>query len=123
MWRELRAPVEDPHNLQSTQGAKPKTLRQAVVQIVLADVSMSIDNVLGVAGAAREHTAVLVLGLTLSVALMGLASNLLAGVLGKYRWIGFLGLAVILWVALHMIWEGSFQIAEATGYWRAEAPA
>jgi len=90
-----------------------KTLRQAVVQIIVADVSMSLDNVLAVAGAAREHPTVLIFGLALSIALMGLAASLIARLLAKYHWIAWLGLLVILYVALHMIWEGWQDIAAA----------
>ena len=87
-------------------GQGRKTLRQAVTQIIIADVSMSLDNVLAVAGAAREHPTVLIFGLALSIALMGLAASLIARLLARYHWIAWLGLLVILYVALHMIWEG-----------------
>jgi len=93
--------------------APRKTLRQAVVQIIVADVSMSLDNVLAVAGAAREHPTVLIFGLALSIALMGLAASLIARLLARYHWIAWLGLLVILYVALHMIWEGWQDIAAA----------
>ena len=94
-------------------GASRKTLRQAVTQIIIADVSMSLDNVLAVAGAAREHPTVLIFGLALSIALMGLAASLIARLLAKYHWIAWIGLLVILYVALHMIWEGWQDIASA----------
>lgn len=94
-------------------GAPAKTLRQAVTQIVIADVSMSLDNVLAVAGAAHEHPTVLVIGLALSVALMGLASAWIAGLLNRHRWIGWVGLLVILYVALSMVWTGWQDVAEA----------
>lgn len=87
-----------------------KTLRQAVVQIIIADVSMSLDNVLAVAGAAREHPTVLIFGLALSIALMGVAASLIARLLNRYRWIAWIGLLVILYVALHMIYEGWLDI-------------
>src|SRR3546814_4826410 len=74
--------------------------------VALADVSMSLDNVLGVAGAARDHPTILVFGLVFSVAVMGLAASLIARVVDRYRWIGYLGLAVIVWVALKMIHSG-----------------
>ncbi len=97
----------------SIAGGMPrKTMRQAVTQIVIADVSMSLDNVLAVAGAAHEHPTVLVFGLVLSVALMGLASSWIAGLLNKHRWIAWVGLAVILYVALNMVYEGWHDIAE-----------
>ena len=91
------------------------TLRcaSAIVQIVLADVSMSLDNVLAVAGAARDHLDVLVIGLLLSVALMGAAANLIARLLERYRWISYLGLAIVIYVALTMVWSGSHDVIEA----------
>jgi YjbE family integral membrane protein len=87
-----------------------KDLRHALVQIVAADVSMSLDNVLAVAGAARQHLMVLVIGLALSVALMGVAANVVARALKRYFWISYIGLAIIAWVAVHMIWEGGWEI-------------
>ena len=90
-----------------------KTLGQAMTQIVLADVSMSLDNVLAVAGAAGGSTWVLMLGLLLSVVLMGVAANLLAKVLERRRWIAWAGLVIVLYVAVSMIWDGSEDIAEA----------
>jgi YjbE family integral membrane protein len=118
MWRELRASAEAELAggvaLEGADGgiglvaAPPrKTLRQAVVQIIVADVSMSIDNVLGVAGAAREHPVVLVFGLSLSVVLMGFAAAFIARLLSRYRWIAYLGLFVILLVAAEMILHGT----------------
>jgi YjbE family integral membrane protein len=91
--------------------APRKTLRQAVWQIVIADVSMSLDNVLAVAGAAHEHPAVLIIGLALSVVLMGLAAAWIAGLLNRHRWIGWAGLFVILYVALTMVWHGWHDVA------------
>jgi YjbE family integral membrane protein len=91
-------------------GAPRKTLRQAVTQIIVADVSMSLDNVLAVAGAAHEHPEILVFGLVLSVALMGVASSFIAGLLNKHRWIAWVGLVVILYVAAKMIYEGADQL-------------
>ncbi|CAO3381745.1 TerC family protein [Azospirillum argentinense] len=88
----------------------------AVWQIVVADVSMSLDNVLAVAGAAKEHPTVLVLGLLLSVALMGAAANLIARVLHKHRWIGWIGLAIITYVALDMVWRGSNEVLAHTAW-------
>ena len=120
LWRELRSGrlvdmsgvhsprevVADAPSTEPTSAAPPKTMRQAVTQIIVADVSMSLDNVLAVAGAAREHPTVLIFGLALSIALMGLAASLIARLLSRYRWIAWIGLAIILYVALHMIWEG-----------------
>ncbi|HKP24226.1 MAG TPA: TerC family protein [Dongiaceae bacterium] len=103
--RELAEPEE------ALPGAAPaKTMRQAIVQIVIADVSMSLDNVLAVAGAASEHPTVLIIGLVLSVGLMGAAATVIANLLKRFHWIAYLGLAVILWVALDMIWRGSMEV-------------
>lgn len=88
-------------------------LRRAITQIVLADVSMSLDNVLAVAGAARDHLDVLVIGLLLSVGLMGAAANLIARLLDRFRWISYLGLFIVLYVALSMIWHGGHDILSA----------
>ncbi|MBR0843120.1 TerC family protein [Bradyrhizobium liaoningense] len=118
MWRELRE-----HSAHSNQlafshgvgaGAAPvqrKTFGQAAVQIVAADVSMSLDNVLAVAGAAREHPYILAFGLLLSVAMMGVAADLLGRVLQKQRWIAYVGLAIIVYVAFEMIYRGSLELA------------
>ncbi|MFC5358879.1 TerC family protein [Azospirillum himalayense] len=86
------------------------TFGAAVWQIVVADVSMSLDNVLAVAGAAKDHPTVLVIGLLLSVVLMGAAANVIAHVLHKHRWIGWIGLAIITYVALDMIWRGGNEV-------------
>jgi len=84
----------------------PKSFAAAAWSVALADVSMSLDNVLAVAGAAREHPAVLIAGLILSVALMGVAANFIARYIERYRWIAWIGLAVIIWVAGNMIHDG-----------------
>jgi YjbE family integral membrane protein len=93
-----------------------KTMRGAVGQILLADLSMSLDNVLAVAGAARAHPWVLVVGLVLSVVLMGAAANMVARLLERWRWIGWLGLAIVTAVSLRMIWEGSEEVAAGVGW-------
>jgi integral membrane protein, YjbE family len=124
MWRELRAGHEHDdviaaetltgedidHDGKIAAGAPRKTFAQAAWQIIVADVSMSLDNVLAVAGAAREHPTVLVIGLVLSIALMGLAANFIAGLLSKHRWIAYVGLAIILYVALDMIYRGYVEV-------------
>ena len=122
MWREIKgghaaqagsevlAESDLNHDGTIAKGAPRKSFAQAAWQIVVADVSMSLDNVLAVAGAAKEHPAVLVFGLALSVALMGLAASFIAGLLNKHRWIAFVGLAIILYVALHMMYEGAFEV-------------
>jgi YjbE family integral membrane protein len=102
MWRELRSGTQH----EEVTSRPPKFFLAAAWSVALADVSMSLDNVLGVAGAAREHPAILVFGLLFSVAVMGLAANLIARVIDRYRWIGFVGLAVIVWVAIRMVYEG-----------------
>lgn len=106
---ERRELAEHPEAL---PGASPaKTMRQAVTQIVIADVSMSLDNVLAVAGAASDHRWVLIVGLILSVGLMGAAAAAIANLLKRYHWIAYVGLAIILWVAVDMIWRGTMEVA------------
>lgn len=102
MWRELRSDHKT-----HADGLKPaKSFAAAAWAVAIADVSMSLDNVLAVAGAARAHPGILIIGLILSVVLMGVAANLLARIIGRYRWIAYLGLAVIVFVAGKMIFEG-----------------
>ena len=91
-------------------------LAAAAWAVAIADVSMSLDNVLAVAGAAREHPGILIVGLVFAVALMGVAANLLARYIERYRWIAYLGLVVILWVALKMIWDGWNNVAPVLGF-------
>jgi YjbE family integral membrane protein len=92
-----------------------KTTAQAMLQVVIADVSMSLDNVLAVAGVAHQSAAwILVVGLVLSVALMGVASNFVARLLNRYAWISWVGLGIITFVALRMIWDGSEEIIDQT---------
>jgi len=88
-----------------------KSFAAAAWSVAIADVSMSLDNVLAVAGAAREHPGILIVGLIFAVALMGVAANIIAKYIERYRWIGWVGLAVILYVALKMIWEGFHEVA------------
>ncbi|MEQ8177243.1 MAG: TerC family protein [Amphiplicatus sp.] len=112
MWRELRAhrggtAADHEGTPQPGADASRKTLGQAVAQIILADLSMSLDNVLAVAGAAREHPAVLIFGLALSIVLMGVAATFIARLLQKHRWIAYVGLTIILFVAAEMIWRGA----------------
>jgi YjbE family integral membrane protein len=124
LWRELRAQGE-PEEAQAgaalggvrlpKPGRPAKSFRTAFTQILVADISMSLDNVLAVAGAAREHPAVLAAGLMLSVALMGVAASGIARLLHRHRWIGYLGLAIVLYVALHMMWEGHRNIVRQLG--------
>ena len=109
MYAELRQ-VEDASAGDGAGTGREKTLTQAIVQIVLADVSMSLDNVLAVAGAAREHLSALIFGLILSVVLMGVAASWIARLLHRFRWIAWIGLAIIAYVALAMIYEGADQL-------------
>lgn len=117
MWRELRSGGHEGDVIDGANGAggvPRKTFAQAAWQIVIADISMSLDNVLAVAGAARDHPAALIFGLGLSIVLMGVAANFIAGLLNKHRWIAYVGLAIILYVAGDMIWRGALEIrAEA----------
>lgn len=107
MWRELR--VDHAVDLESPRPAR--SFAAAAWSVALADVSMSLDNVLAVAGAARDHPGILVTGLVLSVALMGLAANVIARYIERFRWIAYVGLVVIIYVAGKMIWQGWHEIA------------
>jgi YjbE family integral membrane protein len=124
MWQELREGAHE-HDNEAMEAlanedldadgavaddAPRKTFAQAATQIVIADVSMSLDNVLAVAGAAKDHPTVLVIGLILSIAMMGLAASFIAKLLNKHRWIAFVGLAIIVYVALKMMWEGWHEV-------------
>ncbi|MFC0409683.1 TerC family protein [Roseomonas elaeocarpi] len=103
-WRELRSKADEAHG-----GGKPvaeKTLMQALWQIVLADVSMSLDNVLAVAAVAHDNLPLLVVGLLISIVMMGLLGGLLARLLDRFRWIAYIGVALILYVGLELLWEG-----------------
>ena len=131
MWREMQRthPRASSHGqfavsahgggTVALNGMPQKTLAQAAWQIVLADVSMSLDNVLAVAGAAREHPYLLVFGLLLSVAMMGVAATFIARLLERHRWITYVGLAIVLYVAFDMIYRGAEELlplaAAATG--------
>ncbi|MGK2285403.1 YjbE family putative metal transport protein [Pedomonas sp. V897] len=120
MWRELNP--ASPHKVQGSdefpvdEGVKtPKSFAQAAWAVALADVSMSLDNVLAVAGASHEHPWVMVFGLVLSVALMGVAAGFIARVIDRFRWLAYIGLLVIVYVALSMIWDGWHQISPYVG--------
>jgi YjbE family integral membrane protein len=128
MWRELRTASPLQHRAggrlvdyqpgpDGTEAGRlsRKTFGQATLQIVLADASMSIDNVLAVAGAAREHPFVLAFGLLLSIALMGMAADLLGRLLQKHRWIAYAGLAIVLYVACEMIYRGAHELEPLMG--------
>jgi YjbE family integral membrane protein len=121
MWRELRQPAHGMAGLETAGGPanfdfpmpddqQKKTIGQAIWQIIVADVSMSLDNVLAVAGASREFPMILIFGLILSIALMGIAASFIAGLLQKHRWIAYVGLAIILYVAIDMCYRGSLEV-------------
>jgi len=119
MWRELRASSAESTEAKEAAGTvagtnaegKPrKTLVQATWQIIVADVSMSLDNVLAVAGAAREHPVVMIFGLALSIAMMGVAASFIARLLQNHRWIAYVGLAVILYIAVEMTFRGTLDV-------------
>ncbi len=122
MWRELRdaqnansgAEIVSNTDIDSDGqiggSASQKTFAQAAIQIVIADISMSLDNVLAVAGAAREHPFVLIFGLILSIALMGFAASMIAKLLNTYHWIAYVGLAIIAYVAIEMVFRGSLEV-------------
>ena len=109
MWRELRTTPHAEAAL-GVADAPRKSFAQAAWQIVMADVSMSLDNVLAVAGAARDHPAALVFGLGLSIVMMGVAAGFIARLLQKHRWIAYVGLVIILYVAGDMIWRGALEV-------------
>ena len=126
MWRELRTSsrtqstgelllsnAADGGNV--SEPASRKTFGQAALQIVAADVSMSLDNVLAVAGTAREHPYILAFGLALSIALMGIAADLIGRLLQKHRWIAYVGLAIIVYVACEMIYRGAHELTPVIG--------
>jgi YjbE family integral membrane protein len=121
MWRELQAShAHDQAKFQNLSAATTidaagtaghqKTLGQAIWQITVADVSMSLDNVLAVAGAAREHPVILIFGLGLSIALMGFAASFIARLLEKHRWVAYVGLLIILYVAFDMCYRGVLEV-------------
>ncbi len=113
MWREIRLGLtEQPEAAvaEAEAATQGKTLHSAITAIVVADVSMSLDNVLAVAGAAQDHPGMLVFGLILSIALMAFAANLIANMLEKHRWLAYAGLAVVGYVALNMIWRGGHEV-------------
>ncbi len=118
MWREIRAART--HAAHSTTGAEAaagtgqKTFRSAVIQVAIADISMSLDNVLAVAGAARDHPYIMIFGLVLSIALMAVAAGFIARFIDRHPWLAYVGLGIILIVALRMIWDGGLEVMHAT---------
>jgi YjbE family integral membrane protein len=120
-YRDIRKPKEEDEGARVAAGGSPtnagsagKTpMGQAIWQIFVADVSMSLDNVLGVAGAAREHPYILAGGLLLSIILMGFAASGVAKILQRYHWVSYVGLLIVVYVALTMIWDGANQVSAA----------
>ncbi len=123
MYRQIKEGMHDPDEFSEENLAKagapknPMTFKQAVTQVVLADVTMSLDNVLAVAGAAKGNTTVLALGLAVAIILMAVASHYIAKLLVKYPWITWIGLAIIVYVAVDMIWDGTHDVIRATPHW------
>lgn len=109
VWKSARELRRTEHLLNVKPAGR---LRDAIWRIIVADLSMSLDNVLAVAGAARAHPAVLALGLLVSVALMGLAASLVARLLHRFRWLAWVGLAIVLYVSLNMIHQGTAQVLQ-----------
>ncbi len=117
MYRELHSHGRDEVTPEEAEAGitaeRPKTVAAAAWQVAMADLSMSLDNVLAVAGAAKDHLEVLVAGLVISIAMMAVAANLIAKLIHKHRWLAWIGLAIIAYVAVEMIVRGGFQVASA----------
>jgi YjbE family integral membrane protein len=125
LYRDIREAAEEKKSVEAMEAEADKLggpysieassamVRRAIVQIAAADLSMSLDNVLAVAGAARNHVVVLAIGLVLSIGLMGVAANMIARILNRHPWISFAGLFIVLYVALSMIWRGGYMIMHA----------
>lgn len=111
IWRELQHGGHE--NVDATKAAAPKTMTSAIVQVAVADVSMSLDNVLAVAGAARDHPYIMIFGLVLSIALMAVAAGYIARLIDRHRWVAYVGLVIVLLVAFKMIWEGGLEVLHA----------
>lgn len=120
MWREIQAARHHKSLAPEEQAAAvttgQKTFRSAVIQVALADISMSLDNVLAVAGAARDHPYIMVFGLVLSIALMAVAAGFIARFIDRHPWLAYVGLGIILIVALRMIWDGGLEVMHATAF-------
>ena len=115
IWRELRRGHDaTPDESEIAQAARqPKTFRSAITQVAVADISMSLDNVLAVAGAAREHPYIMIFGLVFSIALMAVAAGFIARLIDRYRWVAYVGFLIVLVVAVKMIWEGGHEVLDA----------
>jgi len=115
MYREIRHSHQSSKSSTGHDKPLPKKLSAAIIQITLADISMSLDNVLAVAGVARDHFWVLVVGLAVSVLLMGVASTYIVKLTDRYKWVAYLGLAIILYTSLHMMWDGTIDLMKKLG--------
>ena len=114
MWQDYRSGISETPEAISKGAAPPtKTLRRAITSIIVADVTMSLDNVLAVAGAAHGSPGMLIFGLALSIVLMGFAANWVASLLERHNWLALVGIVVISYVALEMVWRGAKQVYEA----------
>ena len=113
IWRELHSAGHAGNGSGATTAVAAKTMRSAIVQVAIADISMSLDNVLAVAGAARDHPYIMIFGLLLSIALMAVAAQLIARLIDRHRWIAYVGLGIVLFVAVKMIWEGGLEVFHA----------
>ena len=113
IWRELHSAGHAGTGAGATTAVAAKTMRSAIVQVAIADISMSLDNVLAVAGAARDHPYIMIFGLLLSIALMAVAAQLIARLIDRHRWIAYVGLGIVLFVAVKMIWEGGLEVFHA----------
>ena len=114
MWQDYRSGISaTPEAVSEGDTLQTKTLRRAITSIIVADVTMSLDNVLAVAGAAHGSPGMLIFGLALSIVLMGFAANWVASLLERHNWLALVGIAVISYVALEMVWRGAKQVYEA----------
>jgi YjbE family integral membrane protein len=110
IWRELHTGGHGGSDAADAQPVAVKSMRSAIMQVAVADISMSLDNVLAVAGAARDHPYIMIFGLLLSIALMAVAAQLIARLIDRYHWIAYVGLVIVLLVAVKMIWEGGMEV-------------
>ena len=117
LWRNLRQASGPDQSALENPLSTSISMTRAITQIVIADLSMSLDNVLAIAGIARHHPVILMIGLALSITLMAAGASLMARLLVNHRWIGYVGFAIILYVAAIMIWEGSREITAFLGIW------
>ena len=113
IWRELHSDGHGEADAAAARHRRAKTMRSAIMQVAVADISMSLDNVLAVAGAARDHPYIMIFGLVLSIALMAVAAQLIARLIDRHRWIAYVGLVIVLMVAVKMIWEGGLEVFHA----------